>query len=136
MDLNTNLPFEEALAPCSIMARERPESAQRRYHPCSSARSARHPKPPFEARGKETAKRLSGPRDDCLNRNCHLQFRCQIGNLRPPCICDPLPTRLSRKQPGTATNSQVLCCFRRRMLFENPGNLQRRTDAWLIFWCK
>jgi hypothetical protein len=98
--------------------------------------AAVHPKPPFEARGKETSKRLSGRRGNCYNRNYNLQFRCQIGNLRPPCICDPLPAGLSRKQPGTATNSQVLCCFRRRMPIENPASLRRTTDTWLISCCK
>ena len=35
MDLNTSLPFEEALAPCSIIAHERRESAHR-GHPTSN----------------------------------------------------------------------------------------------------
>src|SRR5207237_8368136 len=64
-----------------------------------------HPKPLFEARGKETAKRLRGPRRNCLNGNYELQFRCQAGNLRLPCICDLLSSALSRKieeQPRTA----------------------------------
>jgi hypothetical protein len=44
-----------------------------------------------------------------------------------------LRSAASRKQPGTATNSQVLCCFRRRMPTENPASLRRTTDTWLIF---
>ena len=47
-----------------------------------------------------------------------------------------LRSAAGRALSKTARNSQVLCCFRRRMPIENPASLRRTTDTWLIFCCK
>jgi hypothetical protein len=72
--------------------------------------AAYHPKPPFEARGKETAKRLSGPRGNCSNGNyaCNFAVKLVISGRHAFAIrCRPGSLENSQEQPGSLLFSET-----------------------------
>ena len=73
-------------------------------------RTGIHPKPPFEARGKETAKRLSGSRRNCSNRNyaCNFAVKLVISGRHAFAIrCLSKTARNSHEQPGSLLFSET-----------------------------
>src|SRR5580704_2412741 len=73
-------------------------------------RTGRSPKPPFEARGKETAKRLSGPRRNCSNRHyaCNFSVKLVISGRHAFAIrCLSKTARNSHEQPDSLLFSET-----------------------------